>query len=378
MRLSLPTELDTVRRRNGLCTAGSVSGIIMKEKQEFGGRLFGLVAALLTVSTLSIAQQKDDLHDHAAMHAKLGMQTAEISVGHANLCDLNMTFRNVNRLRTDPPREPAASQGTRPAGGNAGRRQSPPVAPMQIFDNLYFVGNAGVSAWLLGTEDGYVLIDAMNSDDDAKTIIEAGILELGLDPNKIEYLLISHAHGDHFGGYRYIKETYDPRIVMSETDWVLASMLQEHPRFGLPPDRDYSVVDGDQLTVATTTIDIYVTPGHTMGTISPVFTVYDDGKPYRAAMWGGTGFNFGPNLGQMNAYAASAKRMRALAEEQNIEVFLANHPRRDGSLERMNKLAQRGADDPHSFVDQALVFAAFDTLHQCALAQADRIAAGDL
>jgi metallo-beta-lactamase class B len=249
---------------------------------------------------------------------------------------------------------------------------------MQVFDNLYFVGNAGVSAWLLGSEDAYILIDAMNTDEDAKNTIEKGILELGLDPTRIEYLLITHAHGDHYGGYNYIKSTYGPRIVMSETDWHLASLLQEHPRFGAPPERDYSVVDGDTLTAGDTAIDIYVTPGHTMGTISPVFTVYDNGVPYTAVMWGGTGFNFGPNFDQMSAYAASAERMKSVAVEENIQVFLANHPRRDGSLERMARLKERGAADPHAFIDQAMVLAAFETLAQCATAQAYRIDAGDL
>ena len=165
---------------------------------------------------------------------------------------------------------------------------------------------------------------------------------------------------------------------MSETDWQLASQLQEHPRFGLPPARDYSVQDGDQLTAGKTTIDIRVTPGHTMGTISPVFTVFDNGKPYRAALWGGTGFNFGPNHEQMTAYAASAKRMKVLALQEDIQVFLANHPRRDGALDKMQKLATRGDDEPHPFVNREMALAAFETLHQCALAQADRIEAEGL
>jgi metallo-beta-lactamase class B len=248
---------------------------------------------------------------------------------------------------------------------------------MQVFDNLYFVGSAGVSAWLLGTEDGYILIDAMNSDSDAKNVIEAGILELGLDPSNIEYLLITHAHGDHFGGYGYIRDTYAPRIVMSETDWDLASQLAEHPRFGWPPEKDYSVEDGDQLTAGTTTIDIYVTPGHTMGTISPIMTVYDNGVPHKAMLWGGTGFNFGANYEQMNAYAASAARMKQVTAEQGVEVFLANHPRRDGALAKMEALAAREPGEQHPFVNSAMLNAALDALNQCALAQADRIEAGD-
>lgn len=340
-------------------------------------RIIVPLVAILSISTSGAAQESADLHDHAALHAAAGLEAAELSPGHVNLCDLNMTFRNVNRLKSDPPR-PDSSETARSSTGNASRRQSPPVAPMQVFDNLYFVGNAGVSAWLLGNDEGYFLIDAMNTDEDAKSTIEAGILELGLDPSRIQYLLITHAHGDHYGGYQYIQKTYNPRIVMSETDWELASQLQEHPRFGAPPAKDLSVRDGDRLTAGTTSIEIFVTPGHTMGTVSPVFTVLDNGEPFTAVLWGGTGFNFGPNHDQMTAYAASARRMKEYALANDVQVFLANHPRRDGALDKMQRLSERNPDDPHPFVDESMALAAFEVLGQCALAQADRIQAGDL
>lgn len=348
-------------------------------------QVFGLSVAYMLLPGVALAQEFGDLHDHAAMHAASGREAAALSPGYANLCDLEMAFRNVNRLKSDPPRvgssstdNTASTEVARPRAASSSRQQGQTLPPMRVFDNLYFVGSAGVASWLLGTDDGYILIDAMNTDDDAKSIIEAGIVALGLDPSQIKYLLITHAHGDHFGGYKYIKDTYGPRIAMSETDWQLASQLQEHPRFGLPPARDLSVEDGDQLSAGVTTVDIHVTPGHTLGTISPVFTVYDNGEPYRAVLWGGTGFNFGPNYEQMNAYAASATRMREVADEQDIQVFLANHPRRDGASEKMQLLAQRAKGDSHPFVDRDFVHASLDVLRQCALAQADRIEAGDL
>ena len=330
---------------------------------------------LLLLAGVAVAQSDTDLHHHPELHAEKGEQAAEHFPGYASLCDLDMVFRNVNVLKTDPaPIRSASAEPRRPSGSqgdDAGRDRSFPAT--RVFDNLYFVGNQAVSAWLLGTDDGYILIDAMNTDDEARSIIEAGIISLGLDPNAIEYLLITHAHGDHFGGYRYIKETYNPRIVMSNRGWELASQLREHPRFGSPPDKDLAVNDGDQLTAGTTTLDIHVTRAHTPGTISPVFTVFDNGTPYRAMLWGGTGFNFGPNLEQMNAYAASAHRMRNVAIEQDVRVFLSNHGRRDGSLEKMRMLEARQDGEPHPFVQGEEMLAVFDVLQQCALAQADRI-----
>ena len=317
------------------------------------------------------AQQTDDLHDHSQLHAEKGLEAAQHFPGYASLCDLEMVFRDVNVLKTDPPRERSASGRSR--SSSSGESADTSFPPTQVFDNLYFVGDRGVSSWLLGTDEGYILIDALTTNEAAKSTIEAGIVELGLDASAIEYLLITHAHGDHFGGHEYIEATYDPRIVMSEKDWQLASQLREHPRFGAPPAKDMSVVDSDQLTAGDTTLDIYVTTAHTPGTISPVFTVYDNGVTHRAMLWGGTGFNFGSNHERMNAYAASAGRMRDVAIKENVTVFLSNHGRRDGSIERMEALETRAAGEQHPFVMGEELLKVFDVLEQCALAQADRI-----
>ncbi len=335
------------------------------------GANLAIVAILVLAAGCGTMQEGGQPHNQQQLHAEKGRKAAEHFPGYASLCDLEMEFRNVNRLKSDPPRASTSSRQNRSRSSGGARDNSFP--PTQVFDNLYFVGNQSVSSWLLGTDEGYILIDAMNTNDDAKSIIEAGILALGLDPNAIEYLLISHAHGDHYGGYQYLKQKYAPRIVMSEADWNLASQLQAHPRFGAPPEKDYVVNQGDQLTAGSTILDVHVTMAHTPGTVSPVFTVYDNGTPHRAMLWGGTGFNFGPNLTQMNAYAASAQRMKGVAMEENVTVFLSNHGRRDGSLEKMKALSARGAGDPHPFVMGSELLDVFDVLEQCALAQADRI-----
>ena len=70
--------------------------------------------------------------------------------------------------------------------------------------------------------------------------------------------------------------------------------------------------------------------------------------------------------------------LKALRATRGVGVVICNHPRRDGALEKMERLAARGDDEPHPFVNQEMALAAFETLHQCALAQADRIEAEGL
>lgn len=260
----------------------------------------------------------------------------------------------------------------------AARREAQRVEPMQVFDNLYFAGNRGVAAWVLKTEDGLILIDALNNNAEAEEFIEAGMKKLGLDPNEIRYLIITHAHGDHYGGQEFIKTRYGPRIVMSGLDWdELEKPEQEFssPRWGVPPSRDMAVADGDVLTLGSTQLRIVVTPGHTPGTLSLIFPVFDNGQQHMAALWGGTGLRFGDDAPRLQTYSDSAARMRQLAGEAGADVFLSNHPGRDSAIESMDRLRQRKPGEPHPFVTGEQALGAFDLLSDCSGARAAEIRA---
>jgi metallo-beta-lactamase class B len=242
---------------------------------------------------------------------------------------------------------------------------------------LYFVGNAGVSAWLVGTpEDGFVLFDALTSNEAAEQDIIGGMASLGLDPKDIKRFIISHGHGDHYGGHRYLVQTLGLPVEMSARDWELSSRLGTHPRFGPAPQEGLTIDDGEQIVLGDTIINLYVTSAHTPGTISPIITVYDGGEPHRAILWGGTGLNFGPDPRQLRDYAASASRLRELSTQQGVDIFLSNHPARDGSDERMRALLDRGEGGRHPFVMGTAALGVFDVLENCATAQAVRIETG--
>jgi metallo-beta-lactamase class B len=225
--------------------------------------------------------------------------------------------------------------------------------PTKVFDNVYFLGTKFVSAWAITTSEGIILIDALNNDEEAERVITGGLRKLGLDPAQIKYLVISHAHGDHYGGAGHIVEKYHPRVVMSEIDWreLEKPVLQfDNVLFGRPPKRDMAVADGYKLQLGDTTVELYVTPGHTPGTITTVFTAKDGSTGHRAMLWGGTAFNFGKVAPQMRSYVASADRMAGLAAREKVDVIMSNHARYDAGLERMVKLSARGPSDAHPYV----------------------------
>jgi metallo-beta-lactamase class B len=70
--------------------------------------------------------------------------------------------------------------------------------PFKVFDNVYYVGICWVSAWLLKTSDGLVLIDTLYEPYTDRLL--ENIKKLGFDPADIKLILVTHGHFDHAGG----------------------------------------------------------------------------------------------------------------------------------------------------------------------------------
>lgn len=273
-----------------------------------------------------------------------------------------------------PARQMSPEEGDRYIAGEIART---PPAPAAAFDNLYFVGGAWSSAWALRTSEGIILIDALNNTVEATALIEGGLRQLGLDPAQIRHVVVTHGHGDHYGGAKYLAEKYRARVVMSEADWtMLATRLEFASRYwDAPPARDIAVKPGETLMLGDTTLVFQSIPGHTWGTLAPVFPVRSGGKTHRAILWGGTAFNFGKDLPRMDAYIDSARRMGALAKSEGIDVMLSNHPSFDGTVAKLAAKQAAGGGSANPFViGQGAVVRSLGVMEACARAQRDRFA----
>jgi Zn-dependent hydrolases, including glyoxylases len=139
---------------------------------------------------------------------------------------------------------------------------------------------------------------------------------------------------------------------MSAADWDLtARNTQSWPK----PRRDMVVTDGQRLTLGDTTLTMYLTPGHTPGTISTIIPVRDNGRPHVVAEWGGTGFNFTvtpekPRRYWYETYASSSDHFRDAVKKAGADVLIANHPEQDGAKAKLAALARRKAGDPNPYV----------------------------
>ncbi|MGP3989845.1 MBL fold metallo-hydrolase [Streptomyces sp. 3N207] len=218
----------------------------------------------------------------------------------------------------------------------------PAPEPLKIFDNLAMLSAGWVSAMAVLTDDGIVLIDALTSSREAESVLVPGLRTLGADPETIKYIVITHGHDDHYGGAQYLAERYGSRVLMSPADWDLAARTDpDHA-----PARDLDIVDGQQLTLGGTRIRFHHTPGHTPGTVSPVFPVQVGHARHTAMLWGGLNPPSAP--AQLRTYLTSIQSFRDRMRQANVDVELSNHPN-DNGLERAEQL-RNNPDGPNPFV----------------------------
>jgi metallo-beta-lactamase class B len=252
-----------------------------------------------------------------------------------------------------PPAVAAQGRGAQPAGPPA--RATWYAEPVKAFDNLYFVGQTEFSAWAITTSAGIIVIDTIFDYSVNDEVIE-GLRKVGLDPATIKYAIVSHGHGDHSGGAKALQDRFGTKIILSADDWDLLDRST-----GTKPRRDIVATDGQKLTLGDTTITLYLTPGHTKGTISTIIPVKDRGQPHVAAYWGGTMFNWirnrasyitptTPDKYWFDIYAGSAARFRDIAARAGADVLLSNHTNYDGTKQKIPQLATRKAGDPNPYV----------------------------
>ena len=220
--------------------------------------------------------------------------------------------------------------------------------PFKIFDNVWYVGIQTAAIYLLPSNGGHVLFDA--TDDETAPLVLDNIRKAGFNPRDIRYLIITHAHFDHFGGAERIRQATGARVGMSAVDWKQAEQLQAQalkpgekvrPRIA----RDLVIEDGQTITLGDNTLKFYVTPGHTPGSTSTEFRARDGNRTYRVLVPGGLGF---PNAQWTPAYLKSTERLKALGP---WDAMLPNHgdmmtPRRMRDLEPAIRAHRPGQAHP--------------------------------
>ena len=78
------------------------------------------------------------------------------------------------------------------------------VEPYKAFDNVAYVGICWVSAWLITSPRGHVLIDSLYGSYTDQLL--DNIRRVGYDPKDIKLVVLTHGHRDHAGGAVRLKQ----------------------------------------------------------------------------------------------------------------------------------------------------------------------------
>lgn len=146
-----------------------------------------------------------------------------------------------------------------------------PHPPVRLHGNTYYVGTNGLSALLITSPQGHVLIDGALPN--SAPLILANIRALGFDPRDVKLILNSHVHFDHAGGLAALQQASGARVAASLAS---APVLEKgssepgDPQHGelldFPAVRDVQrFADGATLRVGPIAVTAHLTPGHTQG-----------------------------------------------------------------------------------------------------------------
>lgn len=157
---------------------------------------------------------------------------------------------------------------------------------MRITGEVHLVGSGAIRlsnrydchVYLLKSEGEAALIDAGSGLDPDRIL--RNVEDAGVSVSAIRYLFLTHAHGDHAGGVKGLRERLGLKVVASEAEArLLATGSDQELSLDLaraagiyPADFqiprtpvDQLVADGETLRVGALTVTALVRPGHSAG-----------------------------------------------------------------------------------------------------------------
>ena len=228
-----------------------------------------------------------------------------------------------------------------------------PQEPFAVYGNTYYVGTGGISALLVTSPAGHILVD-VGAPLSPPQIVES-IRRLGFKLEDIRYILNSHAHHDHAGGIAELQKLSGATVLASPASAELISSGQPDktdPQIAdllpMPPVGKIRVIhDGEVVKLGPLALTARFTPGHTKGGTSWTWQSTENGRVanmvYADSLFAmsGPGVRFSDNPGYPGA-KADLERSIGTVESLKCDVLVAAHPELSDLWERKAKQPVRG------------------------------------
>ncbi len=230
-----------------------------------------------------------------------------------------------------------------------------PQRPFRVHGNTWYVGTRGLSAILVTSPAGHVLIDGGLPE--SAPLIAASIRALGFRMEDVKVLLNSHAHFDHAGGLAALQRASGAEVVLhpwSARVLRLGTSLPDDPQFGLylpfPGVRaSREVADEEVVRVGEIALTAHFTGGHTPGGTTWSWRSCEDGRCWDVVYADSQtpiaedGFRFSSNT-RYPTVLADFERGHARIERLACDVLLAPHPGLVATFERLEKREAGGRE----------------------------------
>lgn len=168
-------------------------------------------------------------------------------------------------LAADPPGATAQARCADDAGWND------PATPRRVHGNTWFVGTCGITALLVTSPQGHVLVDGATPQAGAQVL--ANVRALGFRPEDVRAIVLSHEHVDHAGGLAELQRaTGAPVLARAPAVATLRRGASDRsdPQFlsldHFPPVANIRrIADDEVVRVGPLMLQAVPTPGHTPG-----------------------------------------------------------------------------------------------------------------
>ncbi|OHB65358.1 MAG: hypothetical protein A2Y77_07015 [Planctomycetes bacterium RBG_13_62_9] len=236
------------------------------------------------------------------------------------------------------------------------RRMNQPMEPFRIAGNLYYVGASDVTAYLVTTGEGHILLDTGFKG--TVPIIRANVKKLGFALSDIKVLLNTHAHIDHAGGLAELKELTGAKLMAMDDD-VPQLRAGGKGDYAYGDSIPFPVVtldrilhDGDKVALGDVEMVAHKTPGHTRGCTTWTMKVRDGEKTCDVVFIGSPTLNPNTRLSGNEKYpnvVADYRKGFEVLKALKCDIFLGAH----GSyFDMADKIKRREADPTvNPFID---------------------------
>ncbi|WP_254049763.1 subclass B3 metallo-beta-lactamase [Novosphingobium sp. TH158] len=221
-----------------------------------------------------------------------------------------------------------------------------PAPPARLFGRTYYVGTCGITALLVETRAGLVLLDA--GVPEAAPLVLENIRRLGFSPRMVRWIVISHEHYDHAGAVAAIQRETGARVIAGpfQSD-ILSSgkpspedpqapLLEKEPM--QPLQVAYAVRNNGTLNAGSVVFTAHATPAHSPGSTSWTWRECE-GAVCRTIAYADSattisadGYRFADNPKRVGEVRSGIAKIAALP----CDIIVTPHPSSSGLFPRMS------------------------------------------